>query len=295
MTTLIFRNLGLKTTILLLVLALGACQEDEILKLNDPPANGESPAPNTPAPDTQTPPNNPETPASQFKGKKVELRSSQSVQLIEYNEEGLLVRYTSNSNNEFIHNFEYDANKKLVNQTTNKWGSYHYYYNGEVLTKVVQTDLLDRPLKEFQLAFNAQNQLIESHGFNVSLEGDKVEYMKVTYEYDQKGNIAVLKNFVKNSTSGRFELETALHFEDYDNKKNSMPFWVSPYLPQITFWVNNPGKKYGISKNGEKMVNSEVYNYNYNEAGYPVSKTTSIDTGEGKILSYTGTFTYTGL
>ncbi|WP_026463593.1 hypothetical protein [Adhaeribacter aquaticus] len=296
-TTLLFNILNKTIPFLFsLTFLLSACKEDEIIApvtanpapVTGSPANtpqGESPAENTP-PATADP-----TPAP-VQGKSMTFRG-QYTQLLEYNVDGTLQRYTSHSNGTFIHNFEYDANKKPVKATTNNFGNTRYFYTGEVLEKAVKYDLLDRPLKEYVFNFNSQNQLIEQHGFRVALDGSKTEFEKQVYAYDNKGNMNLMKQYYIDPATGQLVLSASFHYENFDNKQNAIPYLSEPYLPQVTLWVNNPGKRYILSKDGNLLVGAETYGYSYNEAGRPVSRYTTVDVG-GRTVSYSGTFTYTG-
>lgn len=221
---------------------------------------------------------------------------------VDYDETGLITRYVSQYNSvqgsptvsNFTYEFHYDANRRLVKETSNVHGNVLFFYQGNLLDKAIENDKLERPLKEYHYTYRADNKVEARVTFKVDLNNNKTEYQKDIYKYDARGNLVTLENYFKNNSTGQYELSTKIFFENFDNKKADIPFLATfPYLPQVTSWVNNPGVKYAQAKDGSELVGRERYPYTYNADDYPTSQTRSVNIGGGRPdFTYSGQYIY---
>ena len=289
-----------------LALILGACNEDQAVRPrtqtpppttdpgNDQPDSG-NPGNGQPAPDQQPNP----LPAGKF----VQLKWSESDFLrVDYDEAGLVTRYVSQYNSvqgsatvsNFTYEFHYDANKRLIKETSNVHGTVLFYYNGNRLDKAMEYDKLDWPLKEYHYTYRPDNKIEARLTFKVDLDNNKTEYHKQVYKYDTRGNLAIMEDYYKNNATNQLELSTRFFFDDFDDKKAAIPFLATfPYLPQVTSWANNPRGKYAQNKDGYELTGRERYGYTYNANGYPNSQTRSVTIGGGRPdFTFTGQYIY---
>ncbi|KAA5545030.1 hypothetical protein [Adhaeribacter rhizoryzae] len=311
------------TWLLGFTLLLGACQEDQILPRETPtnqnPGDTNNPAepgnpvePGTPNnPNTPVDPNNPgngqpdpgQQPNPMPTGKFVQLKWSElDFQRVDYDNNNLITRYVSQYNSSqgsnavtnFTQEFHYDANKRLVKQTSNVYGNILFFYNGNQLEKAMENDKLDRPLKEYYFTFRTDGKLESRLTYKVDLNNNKTEYQKQVYKYDTRGNLVILEDYFKNPATNRLELSTRFFFEDFDDKKAAIPFLATyPYLPQFTAWVNNPRVKYARNKDGYELSGRERYGYTYNTDGFPGSQIRSTVIGNGRPdVTFTGNYIY---
>jgi hypothetical protein len=288
-------------------LLLGACSEEQVLRTRVEPPPPATPAdPGNDEPETGNPGSGQPDPGQQPNplptGKFVQLKWSESDFLrVDYNEINLISRYVSQYNSvqggsivsNFTYEFFYDANQRLVKET-NGHGTVLFFYHGNRLDKAIEYDKLDRPLKEHQYTFGADNKLASRFTYKMDLNNVKTEYHKQVYQYDVRGNLVVMEDYYLNPASNQLELSTRFFFEDFDDKKAAIPFLaVYPYLPQVTSWVNNPQVKYARNKDGYELVGRERHSYTYNAAGYPTSQTRSVVIGGGRPdYTYTGNYIY---
>lgn len=72
----------------------------------------------------------------------------------------------------------------------------------------------------------------------------------------------------------QYELIETVVYSDFDDKINPTSWMLRhPYLPQIRWQFNNPGREVRSPAGGPAETTN--YAYEYNAQGLPVSKTTS--------------------
>ncbi|PSR56951.1 hypothetical protein AHMF7605_27380 [Adhaeribacter arboris] len=238
-----------------------------------------------------------------WKGKTVQLKwSALDFQKLEYNPAGQLIRYTSQYNSvqgtdqvtKFIQQFDYDAQNRLVKKIAIGDGLITYYsYNGPVLEKATEYNLIGKPLVEYVFTFNNQQQLITQVKFFFETDDQKREQEKSTYRYDERGNLNEVGLYYKDPVTQQFKLTSVFHFSDFDDKVNVIPYLNSPYLPHIPFWKNNPGSKKVENVTTGAFSAEESYTYVYHENGLPNKRITKAEVGQDRTFTYEGEFLYT--
>ncbi|GAA4456249.1 hypothetical protein GCM10023189_25160 [Nibrella saemangeumensis] len=218
--------------------------------------------------------------------------SANDYQEVTYQADGSIARYNSqylyNPSDgyvqKFTSEFQYDPNKRLV-RLNRAYNSYvKYFYEGD---KVVKTE-----------EYNGYNELIGSHTYQYAVDRLTASYdvtinassgkrfeSKTTFEYDAKGNLTNRSQFYRNLETGEYKLDFSILYSNYDDKKFVENLTeVNPYLPGVTFKVNNPGLKVLKNRDGYEMTGREQYSYTYNADGYPLTRRAS---GEGGTLNAT--------
>lgn len=190
---------------------------------------------------------------------------TKSIQVLDYNDDGLLIRSTTDSG--WRLEYTYDGNGRLVktNEYTNdSWWQLHTY------------------------EYNEKGLLLQSITFqNIPEEGGIIPVSKDMYEYDVNENVVVMDLYYYTSYGAESKLLTKFVFSDYDTKKNSEEYFnVHPFNPTLLLRKNNPGKM--IVSNAKGIVSStDVYSYTYNKEGYAIAKTTTQTMYNGETGSYT--------
>ncbi|MDO1444936.1 hypothetical protein Q0590_01670 [Rhodocytophaga aerolata] len=176
-------------------------------------------------------------------------------------------------------NFTYDAAGYLDKIVFDSGFFNKYYYEGTVLKKMEEYDNSNRLRLTHTYIYNSNGRLTESLSQVHDLFEGEANQFKHVYAYDARGNLTEQKLFNKLPNQTTFTLSSITRYEGYDDKKSVDNLAiVFPYLPGITFYVNNPGKQTTLAADGTTIsfVNSSTYSYN--EKGYPAQKTVRIET-----------------
>ena len=237
-------------------------------------------------------------PVSVYKSMKITY-SALDFQEVQYDAKGTPVRYTSQymfnqgtgEVKRTVYSFQYGVDQRLnrLNQTlylgnkqiASTYTLYHYTGN--------QVDRTEE--------FAVDGTLLVSRTYRYSDAGRLVQLdhksrnsknaLRRTFQYDGNGNLTTMSDFYNVAPDGGYALEMTITFEDYDNQKHvENLISTTPFLPAVTFRVNNYHTKVVRSKDG-KEISRETVAYAYNEAGLPTQRTTS---GAGGKL--TATYTY---
>lgn len=170
-----------------------------------------------------------------------------------------------------VYRFTHDAGQRLVRLAQEGAGYVLYYYEGNRVSRAEEYTASGEYLKEYRYRYAGASQLVQ---FDTNYRKPHPTHpleTRTTYQYDNRGNLRVLSEFVKNS-SGHYEPVLTFHFEDYDKGEHVENLsTIFPYLPAVTFRVNNYGTKIARSPDG-KEIDRETFTYTYNRQGKPIRK-----------------------
>lgn len=171
--------------------------------------------------------------------------------------------------------FAYNAQKKISRLVVDNRMEVKYYYKGDVLEKSEEYDPKGRVAVTHYYTFGNRNQPLEIRDVITDpTEGNRVTgELRHVFEYDGRGNNTVQKEYVKNLTTGTFDLNYSIHFEGFDNNmyvENAVA--LNPFVPHAVRWTNNYATRTLKDKNGNPMQPPQTYSFEYNEAGYPIRK-----------------------
>lgn len=309
------RLLGPFALVILTALTIAACNRSAT-ELS--PLPGDSGKPST---DTTTAPNKPDgdstvtnpgkpadpkpgdstgtgDPVSVFKSLKIAY-SSIDFQEVQHDANGTPVQYTSQylynqgtgDVRRLVYRFQYGADQRLNrldqafflgrNQYASTYTLYHYAGNQVARTEEFAVDGTLLVSRTYQ--YSAAGKLVQlDHKSRNSKNA-----LRRTFQYDGAGNLTTVSDFYNSALDGSYVLETTTTYGDYDNQKHVENLLsTTPFLPAVTFRVNNYHTKVVRYKDG-KEISRETVDYAYNAEGEPTQRTTS---GAGGKL--TATYTY---
>ncbi len=231
--------------------------------------------------------NTPQPADASFRIKKVTW-SANAFEEYTYLPDGKIASYVSqwvNMNNgvqeikRITANFTYDA-AGYLNKIVFDSGFYNkYYYEGTVLKKMEEYDNNNRLRLAHTYTYSSNGRLTESLSQVHDLFEGEANQFKLTYTYDTQGNLTEQKLTNKLPNQTTFTLSSITRYEGYDDKKSVDNLTVVfPYLPGITFYVNNPGKQTTLGPDSTTVSFVHSSTYSYNEKGYPAQKTVRIET-----------------
>ena len=262
----LLKKLYSKNFILLIisVLSLWSCQQEEA---DLPKPIGE----------------NPSQPVEQKILLKRIMNSPVDFQAFDYDEQGNIVKYTSQSTYRadgavrvLTHLFEYDEAKNLI-KTASSYGYTKYFYKDGKLEKTETYYTTNNQLVgTIFYTFNEKKQLIETVEVVAKPFEDSPSQIKRTYVYDEKGNITQQAYLFLNK-SNEFELVYTVFYEDYDDKKSiDNVLFTYPYLPTSKFHQNNFRRMKTVYANGAIDEHTYLFEYQYNDKDFPTSKVQSV-------------------
>ncbi|GAB4041700.1 hypothetical protein [Spirosoma gilvum] len=266
---------------LALLLALAACQS------------------NTPLPsDTGKLPDQSNDSISVFKKTKISW-SDTDYKEVEYDAANVPIRYTTqslyiqstNQVRKVVYNFLYTNNRLTRLEASN--GSYVIYtYEGNNVKLTQEFSSSGKLTGMYAYQYSPDNKLTrvditQGEGLN------KTEIAR-TFAYDAKGNLTQTIDLSKDDQTGGFREDLVTRFAGYDSHKNVSNLWtLYPFLPNVTFQVNNPSTitQFATGPDGKEMqIHQSVYTYQYNGQKYPIAHT---QTDAGGTL--TAAYSYVGL
>ncbi|GAB4478183.1 MAG: hypothetical protein OHK0057_28850 [Thermoflexibacter sp.] len=251
--------------ILIALLALSSCQ----------PKDADSPNP------TEENPSDPVAPKVLLK--KIS-NSPNDFQVFDYDEKGNIIKYTAQNTyrpDGAIHVltqlFEYDSENRLSKVVSAYGYSKYFYKDNKVLEKIENYYTSNNQLLSTNFyTFNQKKQLVETVEVIAKPIEDTPSQIKRTYQYDAKGNMTQQAYLFLNKNN-EFELSYTVFYEDYDDKKSiDNLLFMYPYLPDTRFYENNYRRMKTVYPNGAVDEKVYLFEYQYNDKGFPISKVQSI-------------------
>ncbi|SFE89913.1 hypothetical protein [Thermoflexibacter ruber] len=250
--------------ILIALLALSSCQ----------PKGADSPNP------TEENPSDPVAPKVLLK--KIS-NSPTDFQVFDYDEKGNIIKYTAQNTYRpdgaiqvLTQLFEYDSENRL-SKVVSAYGYSKYFYKDRVLEKIENYYTSNNQLLSTSFyTFNQKKQLVETVEVIAKPIEDTPSQIKRTYQYDAKGNMTQQAYLFLNKNN-EFELSYTVFYEDYDDKKSiDNLLFMYPYLPDTRFYENNYRRMKTVYPNGAIDEKVYLFDYQYNDKGFPISKAQSI-------------------
>jgi hypothetical protein len=176
------------------------------------------------------------------------------------------------------HDFEYDAEGKLVQVKT---AGYHtrYHYRDSLIDKTQEFLPNGQLSKETRYVYVGKHIVEEQWLIREALTGQLVAE-KHLLGYDDLGNLNKVESYAQKA-NGHFERYATVEYADFDQKINPLSWTLrSPNLPHTRWQWNNPRREVRSVVGSAPQVT--VHSYQYNPQGLPVSKQS---TGAGGTLS----------
>lgn len=176
-----------------------------------------------------------------------------------------------------VYDFQYDAQDKPVMINYTGGFSTKYFYHGDLVHRTKEFQPGGDLIKEVTYIY-ADDRIAQEIWHVNNLPGEPVSVYKYEFGYDRKGNLEKVETYeqVADSTSGQLQyklLETT-EYSDFDDKINPTSWMMRfPYLPQVRWQFNNPGREVHYSPEGSPET--ITHTYQYNGEGLPVSKNTT--------------------
>lgn len=209
--------------------------------------------------------------------------SNNDLQSFQYNNVGQVTQYLvqntspnakTGSAKKLLAYFEYDANKLLNKVAFDNGFSIRHYYENNRLKKSEEYDNKNRLALTHTYFCTPKGQLRELITRVHDPRDENNSEIKRLYTYDSRGNVIEENTSVRKLDSEVFYLVSVVRYEGYDQRRSVENLTeLSPYLPQISMNVNNPGKRTVIGNDGRTVLSVQTYTYQYNAQGYPTQKT----------------------
>ncbi|GAB2595968.1 hypothetical protein [Spirosoma areae] len=169
-----------------------------------------------------------------------------------------------------VYQFLYGPDQRLNRVNIVGGGYVQYHYEGNQVARTDEYSSAGERLKLHQYGYSPTNQLLQ---VDTEDRFNGLQETRQTYQYDSRGNLRVVSQFVKSPASGNYALETTTHYGNYvdDGKHVENLLTTYPYLPDVTFRVSNYGTKIVRYKDGSE-ISRETFVYTYNEQNYPIQR-----------------------
>lgn len=116
-----------------------------------------------------------------------------------------------------------------------------------------------------------QNRIVQENFLVYGSTGELDVYFRRFLKYDAKGNL-IREETVERQENSTFKWLQTLDYTNFDQKINPTQWLLRfPYLPQVRWQFNNPGKMTRTSAGNETVVHH--YLHEYSPEGLPVSRT----------------------
>ncbi len=169
------------------------------------------------------------------------------------------------------YDLHYDKANRLI-QLTRVEGGYpvDYYYENGKLAKTEERNHKNEVEVRRTYSFEGDRLLEEKLETNLA-SGESAGYT-IRFEYDAKGNLVKETTLAPKASGQALEVYSSIEYSDFDTKKNpDNKLMRFPYLPWVTFHINNPGRKTTKGANG-KIISEEILTYQYDSSDYPSQK-----------------------
>lgn len=170
------------------------------------------------------------------------------------------------------YDFQYDTQHQLDAVKSSDGPVQQYFYQGKRIEKV-QERLQGSGLLKDEFIYTTNNgRIVQEIQTSLNLITGETTHFKAVFGYDAKGNLNRVDNYVQ-EPGQPFKWYQTFVYSDFDNKMNTTSWMLrTPYLPQIRWQINNPGKMTMVMSNIPGKITT--YSYTYNQQGLPASKTT---------------------
>lgn len=183
----------------------------------------------------------------------------------------------SNVVSRWEYTFQYDQNGRVerlnVSDGSRLVRYVEYRYAHTQLTQSSEFSGTGTLLTTYRYEFNGNRLLeqTETHYVNTPRQVRKL------FSYDAKGNLIEVEEYVRTGGTGAFTLSTTLQYSLYDDRPAllTQSLETYPYLPGVTFRVNNPRFKRVFGSDNQPLPGTEQYAYTFGTDGQAASYTIS--------------------
>lgn len=166
--------------------------------------------------------------------------------------------------------FDYDA-QGLLRQVVESGGwTVKYFYQNKLIDKVMEYYPGGELANQTEYIYDG-NRIVQENYIVFASTGEQESYFRRFLKYDAKGNL-VKEETLERQDNMVFVLAHAKEYSQFDQHINPTQWLLRyPYLPQVRWQFNNPGKEV-VSV---RFFDPVVYHYvhEYNNEGLPISRT----------------------
>jgi len=182
------------------------------------------------------------------------------------------------------YDFHYDLEHKPALLSSSDGFRVQYFYHDTLIERTREMLASGTVLNEVTYLYNTNFQIIQEVHRRTDL-GQPMQVYKFVLGYDNKGNLIKVEEFEQTGVD-QFNLLHTIEYSDFDDKVNPTSWMVRvPFLPQVRWQMNNPGRETHHWTTGESKT--LLYSYEYNTAGLPKLRRTTAHTGEVYLMTYT--------
>ncbi len=169
---------------------------------------------------------------------------------------------------QIVYDFQYNTQQRLRQVTQTGGITTRYFYQENLMQKI--QDVYPGGVVVNETVYLYANGRIVQENYTVSPPtGQPPSIYKRILGYDDRGNLNKVETYEQKENMS-FQLIQTNEYSDFDDKINVRNWLMRyPYLPQVRWQFNNPGKE--TIRLGEGLPKTLTYTYQYNAQGLPVS------------------------
>jgi hypothetical protein len=206
-----------------------------------------------------------------------------SYRVLEYDDDNKVVRVISGlivegEADESVYTISYIGSLVDKIALDNRWRMEYKYDNDRVIeTHEVVNNNLNSVNRFF---YDVSGRINESY-LLMNDAGSLREALKYSYEYDDRGNVTRIREFVYNSVNASYDNGPVMEFENFDNNPNAYGVFMTNFSNVYRYSPNNARLWRVRQMNG--TVGEVTYSYEYNEEGYVIKQT---PLSAGHVITY---------
>ncbi len=181
------------------------------------------------------------------------------------------------------YDFHYDTEHKPVMLSYSDGFRVQYIYHDTLVERTREMLSSGTMLNEVTYLYNTDLRIVQEVHRRTDL-GEPVRLYKFVFGYDTKGNLNKIDEYEQTGVD-QFNLLHTTEYSDFDNKMNPTSWMLRfPFLPQVRWQMNNPGREVHRWPSGESRTT--LHSYEYNAAGLPKLRRTTAHTGDVYVMNY---------
>jgi hypothetical protein len=206
-----------------------------------------------------------------------------SYRVLEYDDDNKVVRVISGlivegEADESVYTISYIGSRVYKISLENRWRMEYKYDNDRVFeTHEIVNNNLNSVNRFF---YDVDGRINESY-LLMNDAGSVREALKYLYEYDDRGNVTRIKEFVYNSVNGSYDNGPVMEFENFDDNPNAYGVFMTNFSNVYRHSPNNARLWRVRQMNG--TVGEATFAYEYNEEGYVIKQT---PLSAGHVITY---------
>jgi hypothetical protein len=173
-----------------------------------------------------------------------------------------------------IRTIEYDFqyNQQGLLEQVNQTGGFkvRYFYQNGLIQKTQELYPGGAPANQTEYLYD-QNRIVQENFTVYSNTGAQEAYYQTFLKYDAKGNL-IQEEMVERQDNMTFKFLSKKNFSNFDQQVNPTHWLMRyPFLPQVRWQFNNPGKEIRSFDNTPSTTTHFIYEYD--AQGLPVKRT----------------------